>query len=160
MGRISHFQQLEAWQEAHKLVLLTYQVTKGFPGDERFGLVSQMGRAPVSIPANIAEGFKRRRFSTRSAPTISQRVRWRSSSTSSFFRRPWSTSRRRMILWASRKPSAGFCMALSPAPTAVRGVGGRRVHPLLPTPFCPRTSETRRRQGGHAQWKEAEAAGR
>jgi four helix bundle protein len=51
---------LEAWQEAHKLVLMVYQVTKGFPGDERFGLVSQMRRAAVSVPANIAEGFKRR----------------------------------------------------------------------------------------------------
>jgi len=60
MGRILHFRQLEAWRESHKLVLMVYQVTKGFPGDERFGLVSQMRRATVSIPANIAEGFKRR----------------------------------------------------------------------------------------------------
>jgi four helix bundle protein len=60
MGRIAHFRQLKAWQEAHKLVLMVYQVTKGFPGDERFGLVSQMRRAAVSVPANIAEGFKRR----------------------------------------------------------------------------------------------------
>ena len=60
MGKILHFRQLDAWQEAHKLVLMVYQVTKGFPGDERFGLVSQMRRAAVSVPANIAEGFKRR----------------------------------------------------------------------------------------------------
>ena len=60
MGKISHFQQLEVWRESHKLVLMVYQVTKGFPGDERFALVSQMRRAAVSIPANIAEGFKRR----------------------------------------------------------------------------------------------------
>ncbi len=60
MGKIIHFQQLEAWQEAHKLVLMVYQVTKGFPGEERYGLVAQMRRAAVSIPANIAEGFKRR----------------------------------------------------------------------------------------------------
>ena len=60
MGKILHFQQLEAWKEAHKLVLMVYQVTKGLPGDERFGLVSQMRRAAVSVPANIAEGFKRR----------------------------------------------------------------------------------------------------
>jgi hypothetical protein len=51
MGKIRHFRQLEAWQEAHKLVLIVYQVTKGFPGDERFGLVSQMRRAAVSSPA-------------------------------------------------------------------------------------------------------------
>ena len=60
MGKVVQFQQLEAWQEAHKLVLMVYQVTKGFPGEERFGLVSQMRRAAVSIPANVAEGFKRR----------------------------------------------------------------------------------------------------
>jgi four helix bundle protein len=60
MGKIRHFRQLEAWQEAHKLVLMVYQATKGFPTDERFGLVSQMRRAAVSVPANIAEGFKRR----------------------------------------------------------------------------------------------------
>jgi four helix bundle protein len=60
MGRILHFRQLEVWQKAHELVLMVYQVTKEFPRDERFGLVSQMRRAAVSIPANIAEGFKRR----------------------------------------------------------------------------------------------------
>ena len=60
MGRILHFRQLEVWRESHQLVLMVYQVTKGFPGDERFGLVSQMRRAAVSVSANIAEGFKRR----------------------------------------------------------------------------------------------------
>ncbi len=60
MARVSHFRQLKVWQEAHKLVLMVYQVTEDYPGDERFGLVSQMRRAAVSIPANIAEGFKRR----------------------------------------------------------------------------------------------------
>ena len=60
MGKILHFRQLETWQEAHRLVLMVYGITKGYPGDERFGLVSQMRRAAVSIPANIAEGFKRR----------------------------------------------------------------------------------------------------
>jgi four helix bundle protein len=60
MEKIKHFQQLEAWQEAHKLALTVYQETKKFPGEERFGLVVQMRRAVISIPANIAEGFKRR----------------------------------------------------------------------------------------------------
>ena len=54
MGQIQHFRQLETWQEAHKLVLMVYRVTKGFPRDERFGLISQMRRAAVSVPANIA----------------------------------------------------------------------------------------------------------
>ena len=60
MGKILHFQQLEVWQEAHKLTLLVYKITKAFPGEEKFGLVSQMRRAAVSIPANIVEDFKRR----------------------------------------------------------------------------------------------------
>jgi four helix bundle protein len=63
MGRIAHFQQLEVWQEAHRTVLMVYQATEAFPGHERFGLVSQMRRAAVSVPANIAEGFKRRGIS-------------------------------------------------------------------------------------------------
>jgi four helix bundle protein len=60
MGQARCFQDLEVWQKAHELVLDVYRVTKGFPSDERYGLVSQMRRAAVSVPANIAEGFKRR----------------------------------------------------------------------------------------------------
>lgn len=60
MEKVWKFQQLKAWQVAHKLVLSVYEITRQFPADERFGLVSQMRRAAVSIPANIAEGFKRR----------------------------------------------------------------------------------------------------
>jgi len=60
MTRITSFQQLEVWQEAHRLVLQVYQLTRVFPGEEKFGLISQMRRAAVSIPANVAEGFKRR----------------------------------------------------------------------------------------------------
>ena len=58
--KIVKFQQLAVWQEAHQLVLQVYQATKSYPADEKFGLVSQMRRAAVSAPANIAEGFKRR----------------------------------------------------------------------------------------------------
>ncbi|MGO8787005.1 MAG: four helix bundle protein [Terriglobia bacterium] len=57
---IVRFEQLEVWQAAHKLVLDIYKKTQKFPTEEKFGLVSQMRRAAVSIPANIAEGFKRR----------------------------------------------------------------------------------------------------
>jgi four helix bundle protein len=60
VGQVENFQGLEVWQKAHRLVLDIYGVTKGFPDGERFGLVSQMRRAAVSVPANIAEGFKRR----------------------------------------------------------------------------------------------------
>ena len=59
MSRIVRFEQLLAWQEAHQLVLTVYQMTKQFPADEKFALISQMRRAAVSIPANIAEGFRR-----------------------------------------------------------------------------------------------------
>ena len=57
---IERFEQLEVWQEAHRMVLDVYRTSKGFPAEEKFGLVSQMRRAAVSVPANIAEGFKRR----------------------------------------------------------------------------------------------------
>lgn len=57
---LNSFQDLKVWQEAHQLVLQVYRETKGFPDTEKFGLVTQMRRAVVSIPANIAEGFKRR----------------------------------------------------------------------------------------------------
>ena len=54
------FQDLIVWQKAHKLVLKIYSMTKKFPSDERFGLTNQMRRSAVSIPANIAEGFRRK----------------------------------------------------------------------------------------------------
>ncbi len=57
---IEKFTDLEVWKEAHRLVLRVYEITKKFPDDEKFGLISQMRRAAVSIPANLAEGFKRR----------------------------------------------------------------------------------------------------
>ena len=59
MEKIRRFEQLKVWQEAHKLALTVYQETGRFPAGERFGLTSQMRRAAVSIPANVAEGFKR-----------------------------------------------------------------------------------------------------
>jgi four helix bundle protein len=48
------------WQKAHAFVLAVYRFSATFPSDERFGLTSQMRRAAVSVPANIAEGFRRR----------------------------------------------------------------------------------------------------
>jgi len=57
---IKEFTDLNAWQECHKLVLLTYTTTKSFPKDEQFALTNQMRRAAVSITSNIAEGFGRR----------------------------------------------------------------------------------------------------
>jgi four helix bundle protein len=54
------FQDLLVWQKSHQLVLLVYRLTIDYPDAERYGLVAQMRRAAVSVPANIAEGFKRR----------------------------------------------------------------------------------------------------
>jgi four helix bundle protein len=58
--KIISFKDLKAWQEAHGLVLIIYKITKKFPKDEMFGLVSQMRRCAVSIVSNIVEGFARR----------------------------------------------------------------------------------------------------
>jgi four helix bundle protein len=55
------FEDLIVWQKSHQLTLLVYSVTTAFPKTELYGLVSQMRRAAVSVPANIAEGFKRRK---------------------------------------------------------------------------------------------------
>ena len=55
--RVAHYyKDLAAWQKAVLLVTEIYRVTKKFPEDELFGLTSQVRRAAVSIPSNIAEG--------------------------------------------------------------------------------------------------------
>lgn len=54
------FQDLVVWQKAHALVLSVYRMTSTFPKSELFGLTSQMRRSAVSVPANIAEGFKKK----------------------------------------------------------------------------------------------------
>ncbi len=54
-----NFKELKVWQEAMSLAKDTFIITKKFPSDEKFGLISQMNRAAVSIPSNIAEGAGR-----------------------------------------------------------------------------------------------------
>lgn len=54
------FRDLIVWQKAHQLTLRVYELTRTFPREEIYGLTSQMRRAAVSVPANIAEGFKKR----------------------------------------------------------------------------------------------------
>jgi four helix bundle protein len=59
MADIRSYRDLEVWQRGVDLVIHSYQITRSFPSDERFGLVAQMRRAVVSIPANVAEGRSR-----------------------------------------------------------------------------------------------------
>jgi four helix bundle protein len=56
---VQRFTELKVWERSHLLVLELYRLTSGFPADERYGLVSQLRRAAVSVPNNIAEGSKR-----------------------------------------------------------------------------------------------------
>lgn len=53
------YEKLIVWKKSMDLVVLTYRFTKYFPNEERFGLTSQIRRASVSIPSNIAEGCRR-----------------------------------------------------------------------------------------------------
>ncbi|MEX0655192.1 MAG: four helix bundle protein [Phycisphaeraceae bacterium] len=60
MAQVSRdYTKIKVWDKAHRLVLDVYAVTRGFPHDERYGLTSQVRRAAVSIPCNIAEGCGR-----------------------------------------------------------------------------------------------------
>ncbi len=54
--QLKHYRQLIAWQKAIALVTTIYSETKSFPRDEIYGLTSQIRRAAVSVPSNIAEG--------------------------------------------------------------------------------------------------------
>lgn len=53
------FRQLKVWEKSHLLALAIYKETKGFPKEELYGLTSQIRRASMSIPTNIAEGCGR-----------------------------------------------------------------------------------------------------
>jgi four helix bundle protein len=57
---IKSYRDLDVWQKAMDLVVTCHQLTKKFPDNEIYGLTSQLQRAAVSVPANIAEGNQRR----------------------------------------------------------------------------------------------------
>lgn len=59
VSTIKTFTSLNAWKSGHELVLMVYRMTKLFPKEELFALISQMRRCAVSITSNIAEGFSR-----------------------------------------------------------------------------------------------------
>ncbi len=69
------FRDLILWQKAHGLVLSIYGLNRTFPKYELYGLTSQIRRATVSVPANIAEGFKKR--------TVAEKIRYLNISQSS-----------------------------------------------------------------------------
>ena len=58
--KTNNFEDLDMWKNAHQFVLTVYKLTNQFPKEELFGLTSQFRRAAISIPANIAEGYKKR----------------------------------------------------------------------------------------------------
>jgi four helix bundle protein len=57
---VKNFKELRVWRKAHEMTLAVYEITRGFPREELYGLTSQMRRAAASIDANIAEGSGRR----------------------------------------------------------------------------------------------------
>lgn len=60
--KINNFEDLDAWKAGHEFVVEVYEITKNFPKEEIYGLVSQLRRAAASITSNIAEGFSRYSF--------------------------------------------------------------------------------------------------
>jgi four helix bundle protein len=53
------FEKLEVWTDARELTRIIYKITRGFPDDERFGIINQMRRAAISVSSNIVEGSYR-----------------------------------------------------------------------------------------------------
>jgi four helix bundle protein len=60
--RVFGFEKLQVWQKSRELSVYVYKATKKFPSEEKFGLISQMRRAVISISSNVAEGTGRHSF--------------------------------------------------------------------------------------------------
>jgi len=56
---VQDYRKLRVWERAHRLTLMVYRETAGFPETERYGVTSQLRRSAASVPANIAEGSGR-----------------------------------------------------------------------------------------------------
>jgi four helix bundle protein len=56
---VQDYRQIRVWQRSHDLVLAIHRATQTFPASERFGLTSQLRRAALSVPTNLAEGCRR-----------------------------------------------------------------------------------------------------
>ena len=54
------FEKLDVWEKSKDFTVKVYRITKSFPGEEKFGLISQLRRASVSVSSNIAEGSSRK----------------------------------------------------------------------------------------------------
>jgi four helix bundle protein len=59
---MGNYRDLKVYQLAYKLAMEIFEVTKGFPKEERYSLVDQMRRSSRSVPANIAEGYRKRQY--------------------------------------------------------------------------------------------------
>jgi len=57
--QITKFEDLKVWRDSHKLAMDIYLITKKFPKEEMFGIISQIRRSALSVPTNIVEGFYR-----------------------------------------------------------------------------------------------------
>ena len=57
---LKNYKELKVWQKSYDLCLDVYRITTRFPNEERYGLTSQLRRAAVSVPSNIAEGYGRK----------------------------------------------------------------------------------------------------
>ena len=57
---LKSYKELKVWQKAYNLCIEIYKITRTFPKEELYGLTSQIRRAAVSVPSNIAEGYGRK----------------------------------------------------------------------------------------------------
>jgi four helix bundle protein len=60
---LKHFRDLEVYQKAFELAIVIFQMTKKFPVEEKYSLIDQIRRASISVCANLAEGWRKRKYS-------------------------------------------------------------------------------------------------